>query len=201
MDSWLTKTGISPAVRSGIIVNPGEQEVVFALEKILQKILEKSSRRIVSSLVLEQEMQSRLSGTGRGAWSYESFARAMDKLVEQGLLAPVKASGYNGRIPLWRRAIAALPNRFTVLRSYSPVKSKRCKAGRAEAGQQKTGRGAVLSKREVSLCYRVLSRTLPNLSIHQNPFTGKYHWGGDRSAGCACRFTAWSMWLDRLAIF
>lgn len=69
------------------------------MEKVLQKILEKSSRRIISSLVLEQELQSRLSGTGRSAWSYESFTRAMNKLVEEGLLVPVKASGYNGRIP------------------------------------------------------------------------------------------------------
>lgn len=69
------------------------------MEKVLQGILEKSPRQILSSLDLEQRVQGRLSAVGRGAWSYVHFARAMDGLVERGLLAPVRASGYNGRIP------------------------------------------------------------------------------------------------------
>ncbi len=78
---------------------------------MLQKILEKSSRRIISSLVLEQKVQARLKAAGRDrdTWSYGSFVRAMAKLVERGLLAPVKASGYNGRRPplavRYRRAV------------------------------------------------------------------------------------------------
>lgn len=84
----------------------------FALEEVLQKILEKSSRRIISSLVLEQKVQAGLKATGRDVWSYGSFARAMAKLVERGLLAPVKAPGYNGRRPplavRYRRAVKPL---------------------------------------------------------------------------------------------
>lgn len=72
---------------------------MLGLEKALRKIIEKSSRRIVSTLALEHELQGRLGRNGQDEWSYESFARAMEKLVEEGLIVPVKASGYNGRIP------------------------------------------------------------------------------------------------------
>lgn len=69
------------------------------MEKVLQGILEKSPHKILSSLDLEQRIQDRPGAASRGAWSYALFARAMEGLVEQGLLAPVRASGHNGRTP------------------------------------------------------------------------------------------------------
>jgi len=70
------------------------------LEKLLRAIIAAKSKQTVSAWEMEEELKKQL---GERQWEkrggYKALVRAVEAMVEEGLLAPVRASGHNGRMP------------------------------------------------------------------------------------------------------
>src|SRR5690554_927046 len=69
-------------------------------QEYLRKVIANYPRKTISSKDLENKVISLIGeSTWERAGAYETFAHAITKLVQEGELFPIKASGFNGRVP------------------------------------------------------------------------------------------------------
>ena len=93
------------------------------MKKLIKKYLDKADRKRIKTRRLENHLRERVDD-----YSYREFAQAVEELLSEGAISPIKARGQNGRVPElynWYRIEVSTPEmdeelKKELLASYHP---------------------------------------------------------------------------------